>query len=164
MADSDRMRLSARGFHRVLKLARTLADLDAAEKVGRIHLAEALSYRSNADRQAQAALVSRLSRARRLCQHATSHCGSLGLPIRNMIRYVLAAAFALALAAPASPVEILKKVPGRGQIKAGNSVFVDDGKCPSGQISQVFAGAGSGDSGNAHAAAGRTRKCVARPY
>ena len=52
---ADRMRLSARGFHRVLKLARTLADLDAAEKVGRIHLAEALSYRSNADRQAQAA-------------------------------------------------------------------------------------------------------------
>ena len=49
------MRLSARGFHRVLKLARTLADLDASEKVGRIHLAEALSYRASQDRQAQAA-------------------------------------------------------------------------------------------------------------
>ena len=40
------MRLSARGYHRVLKLARTLADLDAAESVARIHIAEALSYRA----------------------------------------------------------------------------------------------------------------------
>jgi magnesium chelatase family protein len=44
---AERMHLSARGFHRVLKLARTLADLDGVEKTGRIHLAEALSYRGN---------------------------------------------------------------------------------------------------------------------
>ena len=37
--------LAARGYHRVLKVARTLADLDSAESVRRIHLAEALSYR-----------------------------------------------------------------------------------------------------------------------
>ncbi|GGH08166.1 ATPase AAA [Alsobacter metallidurans] len=43
---ADAMRLTARGFHRVLKLARTLADLDEADKVGRLHIAEALSYRS----------------------------------------------------------------------------------------------------------------------
>jgi magnesium chelatase family protein len=42
---SERMRLTARGFHRVLKVARTLADLDGVERVSRIHLAEALSYR-----------------------------------------------------------------------------------------------------------------------
>jgi magnesium chelatase family protein len=42
---AERMQLSARGYHRVLRIARTLADLDAAEKVGRVHLAEALSYR-----------------------------------------------------------------------------------------------------------------------
>ena len=42
---ADAMKLSARGYHRVLKLARTLADLDGAASVGRIHLAEALSYR-----------------------------------------------------------------------------------------------------------------------
>ncbi len=42
---ADRLRLSARGYHRVLKLARTLADLDSVEEVSRIHLAEALSYR-----------------------------------------------------------------------------------------------------------------------
>jgi magnesium chelatase family protein len=40
------MQLSARGYHRVLKLARTLADLDGAETVARIHVAEALSYRA----------------------------------------------------------------------------------------------------------------------
>jgi len=43
---AETMRLSARGYHRVLRVARTLADLDGAEKVGRLHLAEALSYRA----------------------------------------------------------------------------------------------------------------------
>jgi magnesium chelatase family protein len=42
---SDSMQLSARAYHRVLKVARTIADLDGAEGVKRIHLAEALSYR-----------------------------------------------------------------------------------------------------------------------
>ena len=42
---SARLQLSARGFHRVLKLARTIADLDGAETVASQHLAEALSYR-----------------------------------------------------------------------------------------------------------------------
>jgi magnesium chelatase family protein len=41
----DRMRLSARGYTRVLKVARTIADLDGADAVRRIHVAEALSYR-----------------------------------------------------------------------------------------------------------------------
>jgi magnesium chelatase family protein len=44
------MRLSARGFHRVLRVARTIADLAAVEQVGRIHVAEALSYRRQAPR------------------------------------------------------------------------------------------------------------------
>jgi len=52
---ADAMHLSARGYHRVLRVARTLADLDGAEKVGRIHLAEALSYRALADEVRQAA-------------------------------------------------------------------------------------------------------------
>jgi magnesium chelatase family protein len=38
---ADAMRLSARGYHRVLHVARTLADLDGSAKVGRLHLAEA---------------------------------------------------------------------------------------------------------------------------
>jgi magnesium chelatase family protein len=40
-----RMQLTARGYHRVLKVARTLADLDSSEGVRRMHIAEALSYR-----------------------------------------------------------------------------------------------------------------------
>ena len=40
-----RLRLTARGYHRVLKVARTLADLEADESVRRVHIAEALSYR-----------------------------------------------------------------------------------------------------------------------
>jgi len=42
---ADAMNLSARGYHRVLRVARTLADLDRREEVSRIHIAEALSYR-----------------------------------------------------------------------------------------------------------------------
>jgi magnesium chelatase family protein len=45
---AEMMRLSARGFHRVLRVARTIADLSAAETVTRIHVAEALSYRRRA--------------------------------------------------------------------------------------------------------------------
>jgi magnesium chelatase family protein len=52
---ADSMRLSARGYHRVLRVARTLADLDAADSVDHVHLAEALSYRALADDSRRAA-------------------------------------------------------------------------------------------------------------
>jgi magnesium chelatase family protein len=39
------MNLTARGYHRVLKLARTIADLTASERIEAVHLAEALQYR-----------------------------------------------------------------------------------------------------------------------
>ena len=42
---AERMQLSARGWHRVLKVARTIADLAGAEGVAKPHVAEALSYR-----------------------------------------------------------------------------------------------------------------------
>ncbi len=47
---AEKFRFSARGYHRVLKVARTLADLDGSEQLGRIHLAEAISYRIAGER------------------------------------------------------------------------------------------------------------------
>lgn len=40
-----KFKLSARSYHRVLKVARTIADLEACDQVRRVHVAEALSYR-----------------------------------------------------------------------------------------------------------------------
>ncbi|OEJ64397.1 YifB family Mg chelatase-like AAA ATPase [Magnetovibrio blakemorei] len=42
---AERMRLSARGYHRILRVSRTIADLDGAPDVLKLHVAEALSYR-----------------------------------------------------------------------------------------------------------------------
>jgi magnesium chelatase family protein len=42
---AERLRLSARGYHRVLRVSRTLADLEGTATVARRHVAEALSYR-----------------------------------------------------------------------------------------------------------------------
>ena len=50
MQAAEAMRLSARGYVRMLRVARTIADLAGAKQVGRIHVAEALSYRRQAPR------------------------------------------------------------------------------------------------------------------
>jgi magnesium chelatase family protein len=42
---ADRFGLSARGYHRILRVARTIADLDGSDAVRRDHVAEAVSYR-----------------------------------------------------------------------------------------------------------------------
>ncbi|MCO5063853.1 MAG: YifB family Mg chelatase-like AAA ATPase [Rhizobiaceae bacterium] len=52
---SEKLGFSARAYHRVLRVARTLADLDGSAGVGRIHLAEAISYRLPSERMMQAA-------------------------------------------------------------------------------------------------------------
>jgi magnesium chelatase family protein len=52
---AETMRLSARGFHRTLRVARTLADLDGEAQVRRLHLAEALSSRARGEQPAAAA-------------------------------------------------------------------------------------------------------------
>jgi magnesium chelatase family protein len=42
---AERMGLTARGYHRVLRVARTIADLAGAQDITRAHLAEAVSFR-----------------------------------------------------------------------------------------------------------------------
>ena len=44
-AAMSQMNLSARAYHRILKLARTIADLAGSEQILTLHLAEALQYR-----------------------------------------------------------------------------------------------------------------------
>jgi len=51
----DRFRLSARAYHRVLRVARTIADMEAEPDVTSAHVAEALSYRRNTQTMAKTA-------------------------------------------------------------------------------------------------------------
>lgn len=56
------LKLTARGYHRVLKVARTIADLDGATAVRRLHIAEALTYRRREPGQADLAAANALVR------------------------------------------------------------------------------------------------------
>lgn len=42
---AEKMMLSARGYHRMIRVARTIADLEQSDCIEKIHVSEALSYR-----------------------------------------------------------------------------------------------------------------------
>ena len=42
----ERLNISMRGYHKILKIARTIADLDASTLIERRHIQEAITYRS----------------------------------------------------------------------------------------------------------------------
>ncbi|QRN84365.1 hypothetical protein JR338_05160 [Chloroflexota bacterium] len=48
-ANRRQLQLTARAYHRVLKLSRTIVDLAGAETISQVHLAEALQYRPKVD-------------------------------------------------------------------------------------------------------------------
>ena len=47
----DTMQLSARSYDRILRVARTIADLEGADEISAEHIAEAIQYRSYDFRQ-----------------------------------------------------------------------------------------------------------------
>jgi len=55
---ADKLALSARAYHRVLRVARTIADLDDIDVVSRLHVGEALRYRPVVDEASSADLPS----------------------------------------------------------------------------------------------------------
>jgi hypothetical protein len=81
--------------------------------------------------------------------------------LNRTLPLVAAAIISLTPAARAARLEILTSEPPAGSLRPGQTVFVDDGRCPVGQISQVTGGSNIG--GQRGDGAPRTRSCVARP-
>jgi len=78
--------------------------------------------------------------------------------MRSVFRSSVFASVALfvAMTAAAAGVEFLKEEPAKGTLRRGDVVYVDDGKCPAGQVKMIIGG-------NQQAGAPRQVTCVKRP-
>lgn len=61
-----------------------------------------------------------------------------------------------AASAVAAPVEVLKTMPAQGSVRQGDVVYVDDGRCPTGQVKKIIGG-------NQKTGVARQVECVKRP-
>jgi len=76
---------------------------------------------------------------------------------------VSALAFSLFLLAQAAVAQqIYSREPGKGQIRSGQTVLVDDGRCPRGQILEVSGGTNPGLRGQHGRSTERVRRCIPR--
>ena len=48
---AEKLMLSARGYHRIIRVARTIADMAESENISKIHISEALSFRNPLQRK-----------------------------------------------------------------------------------------------------------------
>ncbi|MBK9080560.1 MAG: hypothetical protein IPL88_00060 [Rhizobiales bacterium] len=82
-----------------------------------------------------------------------------------MSRLTLAVVAAGLFATPAVAVEILKQEPAKGALRYGESVLVDNGKCPKGQVQKVVGGQWGAAQARRSTAATipRAYSCVPRP-
>ncbi len=82
-----------------------------------------------------------------------------------MSRIALVLAAAGLFAAPAAAVEVLKQEPSKGGLRYGETVLVDNGKCPKGQVQKVTGGQWGAAQARRTTAATipRAYACVPRP-
>ena len=70
----------------------------------------------------------------------------------------------IGIAQASAGTQILRHEPGRGQLRTGQTVLVDDGSCPTGQIKEVKAGSNLSVRTNTKVAGSkRTHRCIPRP-
>lgn len=62
----------------------------------------------------------------------------------------------------ADPPPILTEAPGRGALREGQRVLVDDRTCPAGQVREIIGGSNAGQRGGGSAAP-RQSRCIPRP-
>jgi hypothetical protein len=82
------------------------------------------------------------------------------MPERSSLLIALVCAVALCAVGSPGLAEVLKREPPMGQLREGQTVLVDDGSCPAGQIKEVIGGNHVKVGGSKHIV--RTRKCIAR--